>query len=276
MILPSFKEDQVLKSLLDDQKGLKKEITKQVKKYQEYNRKRRHDIDDNILYVPYLSPSHNQWHSIIRFTKNGKASWYSMKYCVVESEYGNKDYYFLRGLSDNQPYFVKLSSHVVKRFLERGLKKGWDSELDFQYTKEAFISSIFRLHEIGLSIKNIPYEFLQLYRAADTEEDFEHSRVTYFNAGIFYGTKSQIGNYSFKTFVGVHEISEKYFDNKISNEFPDQAAKVLGLQRIHYHFNKHLWTEEEIGPIKKMLNAEDEIDEDYLLMGENGITLLKP
>lgn len=273
MILPNFTESEILHSLIADQITLKPLIRSLAKKYIAKCERRHVAYDDDIIFQEFRLPSGNTWGVSIRFQKSGNSFWHSMKYCVAEGKHRTKDYYYLRGLSNNNPYYIKLSSHTIIRFLERGMKNGWEDDNSDFPIREYIISRIFKLHETAVSIKDIPLEYDRAYMATeDSENDFSITRLIMTIAGMFFADKSKEGNYNVKTFVGIEELLSRSRDDFRNNRTPDQSFKIVLLQRAHIHYNPDLWDEEEK---QSVLNVSG-IEKAEWPLGENGISLLKP
>ena len=75
----------------------------------------RDGIDEEYNYTFEIKTKvfHNTWRLalFINMAKNPK--WYHLATCCVESEQGTKDYYIVRGFSDNRPYYIKISAHAI-------------------------------------------------------------------------------------------------------------------------------------------------------------------
>ena len=125
MILPTLKEEQILNELLTDYAEVKRDIRKTVKKRQRAAQKRGHTIrNGSVEVLTTRTKNGNNWVCCVYYERDRTASWNLSACCEAEGEKGRKDYYLLRGLSD-QPYFIRLTSHAVRRYKERQLTDMW-------------------------------------------------------------------------------------------------------------------------------------------------------
>lgn len=273
MILPNSTESEILESLMQDHIALKPIIRKWAKKYiKECLKKGKNYQGDNIVNTFRLATG-NVWAAILRFGNYGNSNWCCMKYCIAEGNYRTKDYYFLRGLTDNKPYYVKMSTHTIKRFLERAFHYSEEEMQSDSGQKAIDIADAFELHEIAISVKEIPLDLLHEYcHTEGTENDFSKIRVIANISGMFFATKSKEGNYNTKTFISMKEILNANNKDNDYSEPSEQLLKILVLQKVHLYYNPTLWHEREKKLIYKLLG---EYDSDYSI-GENGISLLKP
>ena len=119
MILPTLKEEQILNELLTDYAEVKHDVRKTVKKRQRAAQKRGHTIrNGSVEVLTTRTKNGNNWVCCVYYERDRTASWNLSACCEAEGEKGRKDYYLLRGLSD-QPYYIKLTSHAVRRYKEQ-------------------------------------------------------------------------------------------------------------------------------------------------------------
>ena len=119
MILPTFGEEQILNELLTDYAEVKRDVRKSVKKRQRTAQKKGHTIrNGSVEVLTTRTKNGNNWVCCVYYERDRQATWNLSACCEAEGGRGRKDYYLLRGLSD-QPYFIKLTSHAVRRYKER-------------------------------------------------------------------------------------------------------------------------------------------------------------
>ncbi len=98
MILPSFKEDQILNELLTDYAEVKRDVRKTVKKRQRAAQKRGHTIrNGSVEVLTTRTKNGNNWVCCVYYERDRTASWNLSACCEAEGEKGRKDYYLLRG-----------------------------------------------------------------------------------------------------------------------------------------------------------------------------------
>ena len=133
MILPSFTEQQILEELITDRKEVAKEAKKIASKAIANQRKTGQGEHGKVqlLHFEITTKLHNKWYIAIILNAAHNANWFHEAACFVESEYGNKDYYILRGMMNRKPYFIKITAHAMSRFNQREIGESLNLDTDF-------------------------------------------------------------------------------------------------------------------------------------------------
>lgn len=227
MIVPSMNDEQIVQELIDEHKSMqkfaKKFAAKELKKLQ----KKSIPVTSEkyfLFTINGISEKGNNFCLQVRIHKTGLANYTWSHMIIAESEYKNKDYYLLRGLSNSKPYYVKLSSHVIRRMHER-LYKG-KNEFD--------VSSIlifFEEKEIGVATKFLPIEFLNLFATPEDVIQLDDAQwIVMFLNGIFFAKRSN-GNFHCKTSIGMDETMatiERLKEGKDPHK-EDEVTHILNL-----------------------------------------------
>lgn len=134
MIVPGLSEEKIIEELIFDRKIVANQAKKSAKKIVARLLKEGRDgidKDYDYYYTMTTSKLNNQWYYVVVVNMKKEPYWTHYAACMAESIRGTKDYYLLRGFSINKPYFIKVSSHALKRFLERGLGERLHVEVKF-------------------------------------------------------------------------------------------------------------------------------------------------
>ena len=120
MILPTFSEEQILSELLIDYKQIKKYSKKKADAYLLKVKKSGRFVRDTD-YKSYTVKTglNNVWNVEFEYDQTKKIPWLFRACCIVEGEKKTKDYYLVRGVNSENPYYVKITSHALKRHKER-------------------------------------------------------------------------------------------------------------------------------------------------------------
>lgn len=270
MIVDSFTEDEILSELyIDYTKNVKPRLKKQANKFLAPYKKRGAVIrEPHFLQLTFRSKMGNKWTSHLQFGCIKNALWSSSSCCIVENvEKHSKDYYILRGLSD-KPYFVKLSSHVVKRMRQRN---GYDA-IDIDYAP----CQLFRPHETAIVLNYLEKEQIKNLELLDKIDDFnQFSKVVITYYGMYYALKLEHGNYFFKTYISPEMTLSRTGQSPIDGElhFDRQGFFSYAGFLIHQYFNKFMYSEEELENwLYKHFGREEK---DYEI-SDKKLTLLKP
>jgi hypothetical protein len=160
----------------------------------------------------------------------------------VEGEKKSKDYYVVRGLNTEKPYFIKFTTHALKRFRERNniLES---TPLEFLAThafahKETPIASAFM--DIKLQ--------LLMGKMEDETEMQDLSYIVLCNIGVFYAYKTPLNNWVFKTYVSTKMAFEE-LENAIKKKhtkYHDEGVQLYYIVHVHQYFNKFLYDRETL------------------------------
>ena len=238
MIVSTFTEQEILNELVADfTKSVKPFAKKVARKYLSAN-KAAFTVGSTLVldYFYLTSRNNNKWCVIISYTKDKRASWSCSACCVTQGEHRSNDYHIVRGLSET-PYYIKLSSHVVKRLQERGRKLPAPSH-------EFLPCMIFLPHETGISMNYFSSKYIGHFDLLDgVKFDSTHAKMVLTKNGVFYAFRTDNGNFHFKTFVSPEmTLSNK---GKVVDDclgLDKEAFFTLSCFALHQYWNKHLYT----------------------------------
>lgn len=200
MIIPGLSEEKILEELVHDREIVAKEIKKKAKKIVARMLKEGRDgidKDQDFNYEMFSGSLNNKWLCSMVVNMATKPYWYHEAVCKVESNIGSKDYYFVRGFSNNKPYFIKISSHTLKRFRERGVEERFNEKMPFP--SENFMPFLIRKGETITWMKITDPKYLKL--VVESEDENVLPILFYTLYGCYLGNKTEKGNYEFKTFL---------------------------------------------------------------------------
>ena len=231
MILPGLPEDQILTQLIYDKKVVAREAKKMALKYiLRFKREgligvnKDYDFEINIKTTKY----NNTWKIVVVVNMARPPFWMHFAACEVESEYGSKDFYLIRGFSNKTPYFIKISSHVLKRFRERGIESKLNIELE--HRGDIFAPMIIRKGEVITWMKISESKFWKII--SESEDKSALTSLYYTCYGCYLGNETENGNIIFKTF-----LSNEGELKKLGETETMEACKYahFGLNRAFYN-----------------------------------------
>ena len=247
MILPTYTEKEILAELTKDysciKKGAKKRADKILLKVQKTSSFVKETYVD--IYTAE-TPLNNTWKVEIECNPKKKNPWWFRACCIVEGEKKLKDYYLVRGLNTNQPYFVRLTAHAVKRVRERA---GFNIS---GYQTPALLACLtFAYRETALCTRYVDLKFLPLLKNLDdADENKDRSYIVLTGKGTYYAVKTPEGNYIFKTYIsrmmGFKEILN--FSKGKYSKWSREGELLSSMLIFHQYYNKHLYS-------KKMLDT---------------------
>lgn len=136
MILSDLSEEKILKELIAERKIVAKEAQKIAEKEVAHKQKAGLDGVDKLYLFPYEVKSEklqNKWLLGVVVNMSWKPRWYHEATCCVESEFGTKDYYMVRGNMFKKPYFIKITAHAMKRFGQRRMMESLHFPIFFEF-----------------------------------------------------------------------------------------------------------------------------------------------
>lgn len=269
MILPTFSEEQILSELIKDFKIVKRIAKKKADAYLNKVRKsgafvRETDYESYTL----NTVSGNKWNLEIEYNQTKKIPWLFSACCIVESDKKTKDYYLVRGVNTEKPYFVKITSHTLKRDKERNKLER------FHLGLETYACWTFEHREIGVCIRYVDMKFNILLRnMADSDEISDMSFIVLVNRGVYFATRTQQGNYVFKTYIssvmGISEVLN--YLNKKSSRWSKEGELLHNMIIVHQYYNKNLYDKDVLN---NMLYSVIDRDQEMVLVENSPIILL--
>ncbi len=239
MIIATLSEERILEELIFDRKIMANEAKKIAKKTILSRQKAGRDgIDDDIvLFKNYTTTkNNNKWILEIDINMARIPKWHHQAVCVVESERGTKDFFYVRGFSNNKPYYIKVSSHALKRFKERGVEERIKSQVETDAFY--FATMLFAVGEIITWMRVADPEFYSVL--LETEDTHGLTTLFFTQLGCFLGYETECGNYDFRTLIKNSEIPKKRGEN-----FAWSTAYVA-----HVFLNEKLHSSEKLQLIK--------------------------
>lgn len=199
MIIPTLSEENICKELNKDYAWIKRQMTKKVKK--EICSLQKSGVTSNDYAMEYLICSHNSNIWYLTFTLDTcrrKVIWYHL-HCIVESIYKTQDYYLWRGLTCGKGYFVRITSHTIRRLKER--IPGFRS-LD----SNDICSRLFGYRECAIGLNLVELNHLKLTESLSNKNKNCYLVITLL--GIFFTYKTSGNNIIFKTFISTEMIRD--------------------------------------------------------------------
>lgn len=230
MIVPGMSEEKILDELIFDRKIVANEARKIAKKFVNRLLKQgRGGTEKNFDYAYTINTNqnHNSWDCKIEVNMARKPYWCHYTACMVESENGKKEYYLVRGFSNNNPYFIRVSSHALIRFKERGIEE--QLKVESENVAGEFAALIIQQGEIIPWMKVVDPKFWSIVNPFEDNNGF----TTLFRTlhGCYLGNITENGNYEFKTFLGRKKELKKIGET--------EAMQICRL--AHLIFNKSIY-----------------------------------
>lgn len=262
MILPTYTEDDILRELLNDFNAVKKKVRKIANTQLNKVKKSGGYIREN-LYETYTikTSSNNVWNIEIEYNQTNIIPWFFRACCIVESEKKTKDYYLVRGISTENPYFVKLTTHALKRVKERNNFEHYE---DLNLPLLACLS--FEHREIGIGVRYMDIKFLEmLVRMDDAEEIDNNSYLILVNRGVYYAQKTPHGNFIFKTYIstlmGLTEMNNTM--SKKHSKWNTEGELLTYLLILHQYYNQWLYDKDLLNNLLyKFIKKDEELVRD--------------
>lgn len=243
MILSNSSEEQILGELIEDIQYVKKQAKKLADRtLREIQKSGAFVREDDARSKYLISKNYNKWFVSIVINQTRRIPWYYYACCIVEGEGRTKDYYLLRGHSSNQPYYIKLTTHAVKRFVER-------NNFDGAGILEVYASGVFAHREIGICQRFIDFKYEAiLMNVDDTHEISDMSYFVLCSRGVFYANRTQQGNYLFKTYISIEMALDemKNIMKGKSTKWEKEGRFLYYLIDVHQYYNKWLYDEEAL------------------------------
>lgn len=272
MILPNLSESEILQELLNDYEVVKRKAKKLADSHLSKSQKRGYYIrEDQYFSYDVQTPSNNKWKIVITYNQTNKIAWHFSACCISEGNMNTRDYYIVRGVRTEHPYFIKLTTHALKRWRERNNL----SEID-DLKLEDMACTIFEHRETAISTRYIDTKFAAVLHAMDDVDDLDTlSYVVLTNRGIFYGKKSKDDNYIFKTYIsscmGVSEVNNFVFGKP--TKWDKEGKLLYYMIFLHQYYNPWLYEKYQLeGMLYKNIGRDAKI----VLDENSSVFLLKP
>lgn len=272
MILPNYTESEILQELLNDYKIVKRKAKKIADSHIAKSQKRGCFIrvDEHFAY-DYSTQTNNKWKIVVTYNQTNKIPWSFSACCISEGKLKTRDYYIVRGVNTEHPYYIKLTTHALKRWKERNnLDKIGNLGLD------DIACTIFDRRETAVCTRYIETKFASVLQAMDDVNDLDDlSYIILISRGVFYGKKTKEGNYLFKTyissFMGISEVNNFVFGK--SSKWEKEGKLLFYMIILHQYYNSWLYDKEQLeGMLYKKIGKDAKIELDE----KSSVFILKP
>ena len=242
MILPTYTEDEILQELIEDFQTIKRVAKGIADDFYAKAKKGGRFIRETVSEGHYRTTRlNNKWFINIEYNQKYRTPWLYRACCITEGSNKSKDYYLIRGLSSEQPYFIKITTHALKRSMERNNMLMENADHLELYACRAFDSG-----ETGVGVKYLNWELID--KMMDNNIDIKEtmSDISYMVMtlhGLFFAYRTPKGNYIFKTFVSP-EMSYTELRNikaDIKTKYHKEGEHLDNLLIIHQYYNKRLY-----------------------------------
>lgn len=201
MIIPGIQEEKILEELIFDRTIVANEAKKRAKKYiARFLKQGRVGIDKeyDYEYTIHTNQNNNKWNCNVTINMVRKPYWSHYAACMVEAGNGQKEYYIVRGFSNNNPYYIRVTSHALKRFKERGIEE--TLRIESKNVGGDFAALIIQHGEIITWMKVVDPKFWTIVNPFEDSNEL----TTLFRTlhGCYLGNMTEKGNCEFKTFLG--------------------------------------------------------------------------
>ena len=271
MILPTYSEKEILSELLVDYSIVKRSAKKKADKHLLQVRKRGSFIRETESYVCTIRTiSNNTWTVLIDYNQKNKIPWVFRACCVVEGDKNTKDYYIVRGINTEKPYYVKVTTHALLRYKERNNLEEIDG-----LTLGELACLTFEHRETAICVRYVDTKFNLLLMKFDDLNDLEEmSYLILTNRGEYYGLRTLEGNYIFKTYISTSMgIIEWLNYRKGKNTKWNKEGELMNhLFILHQYYNKSFYDKEVL---EKDLYTVLNKDEEYELKKDSPFILLR-
>lgn len=271
MIIPTYTEDEILRELINDFKFVKRIAKKKADYHLSQIRKKGSFIRETESYIStFETISNNTWMVLIDYNQKNKIPWVFRACCIVEGKKKTKDYYIVRGINTDKPYFVKVTTHALLRYKERNKM---DSIEGLTLAELACLT--FEHRETAICVRYVDTKFNVLLTRFDDLDDLKDmSYLILTNRGEYYGQKTAEGNYVFKTYISTSMgIIEWLNYRKGKNTKWNKEGELMNhLIILHQYFNKSFYDKDIL---ERDLYSVFNKDEEYELKKDSPYILLR-
>ena len=194
-------EQRVLEELIYDKEEVANEAKKIAKEaILRQQRAGRDNFDDDKYYESAITTvkNNNRWKLTVIVNVAKYPKWYHRAVCCCEPGHGGMDYYYVRGFSNARPYFIKISSHAIKRLKERWLERIANEKVE--YSGGEFAPLVIQRGEVITWMKVSDVRLLAL--ALHTDDSHVLTTMFCTSHGFYLGYETEQGNYEFRTYLG--------------------------------------------------------------------------
>lgn len=271
MILPTYSEKEILSELIGDYQIVKRLAKKKAERHLLQVQKKGAFIREIEGYLSTIkTSSNNTWTVLIEYNQKKRIPWIFRACCIVEGYKNTKDYYIVRGINTENPYYVKVTTHALIRYKERNKMGGIDG-----LTLAELACLTFEHRETAICVRYVDTKFNTLLMRFDDLDDLnDMSYLILTNRGEYYGLRTSEGNYVFKTYISTSmSILEWLNYRKGKNTKWNKEGELMNhLIILHQYFNKSLYDKEVLDVF---LYSVLDKDEDYKLDNDSPFILLR-
>ena len=271
MILPSYTEKEILSELIADYSVIKRLAKKKADYYLAQVRKKGSFIRETESYIStFKTTSNNTWTVLIDYNQKNKIPWVFRACCVVEGEKKTKDYFIVRGINTEEPYFVKVTTHALLRYKERNNLERID---DVSLADLACLT--FEHRETAICTRYVDSKLNLLLTKFDDLDDLKDmSYLIITNRGEYYGQRTSEGNYVFKTYISTSMGLVEWLNyRKGKNTKWNKEGELMDhLLLLHQYYNKFLYDKDLL---EKHLYSYFDKDVEYEMRKDSPFILLR-
>lgn len=270
MIISTYTEKEVLSELLSDYKVIKRMAKKHADRFlRKVQKGGRYIKETEYESCSIKTVLNNKWEVEFEYDQTKKIPWLFRACCIVEGHNKTKDYYILRGINTDKPYYVKVTSHALKRNKERNNLER------FGISTNTLACWVFEHRETALSLRFVDIKFNQLLKNMVDADDIDNmSYIVLTNRGVYYALKTPEGNYVFKTYIstlmGFTEMMN--YAKGIKTKWSKEGELLFHMFILHQYYNKHLY-EKDI--LDNWLYSVIDKDEDFKMDDNSPLILLR-
>lgn len=243
MILPTYSEKEILTELIADYSIVKRLAKKKADYHLLQVKKRGSFIRETEGYIcDVKTSSNNNWKLLIDYNQKKKIPWVFRACCIVEGEKKTKDFYIVRGINTEKPYFVRVTTHALLRYKERNNLEGIEG-----LTLAELACLTFEHRETAISVRYVDTKFNALLTKFDDLDDLKDmSYLIITNRGEYYGQRTSEGNYVFKTYISTSMGLVEWLNyRKGKNTKWNKEGELMNhLLLLHQYFNKSLYNKD--------------------------------
>jgi len=240
MILSTYSEKEILSELIGDYSIVKRLVKKRSDKHLFQVQKRGSFIRETEGYVcDIMTSSNNLWKVLIDYNQKKKIPWVFRACCVVEGEKGTKDFYIVRGINTDKPYFVRVTTHALFRYKERNNLEGIDG-----ITLAELACLTFEHRETAICVRYFDTKINLLLTKFDDLDDLKDmSYLIITNGGEYYGLRTSEGNYVFKTYISTSMGLVEWLNYRRgkNSKWNKEGELMDHLLLLHQYYNKSLY-----------------------------------